>query len=144
MTRKEKAQMILDAIDKHAPTCIDWNMAKLWLDAIAHGLIDIARAEEKEDRPRKGMTLEEFVGKMDGTGTFSIYLDGDAVTYDQRYDYMVLDPGEWEEVKDMHTNIPPACMSAQDWWPEAKDREVESWDVIERLDDNMLFRIWLR
>ena len=86
MTRKEKAQMILDAIDKHAPTCIDWNMAKLWLDAIAHGLIDIARAEEIEDRPRKGMTLEEFVGKMDGTGTVSIYLDGDAVTYDQRYD----------------------------------------------------------
>ena len=144
MNRNKKARVILEAIDKYAPTQINWNMAKLWLNAIARGLNDIAQAEEKEDRPRKGMTLEEFVGKMDGTGTFSIYMDGDAVTYDQRYEYMVLDPEEWEDVKDMYTNIQPACMSAQDWWPEAKDREVESWDVIERLDDNVLIRIWLR
>lgn len=144
MNRNKKARVILEAIDKYAPTQINWNMAKLWLNAIARGLNDIAQAEEKEDRPRKGMTLEEFVGKMDGTGAFSIYLDGDAVTYDQRYDYMVMDPEKWEEKKEIYRNeYKPSCMSMQDWWPEAKDREVESWDVIERLDDNMLIRIWL-
>ena len=57
MNRNKKARVILEAIDKYAPTQINWNMAKLWLNAIARGLNDIAQAEEKEDRPRKSMTL---------------------------------------------------------------------------------------
>ncbi|RHT20968.1 hypothetical protein [Clostridium sp. AM33-3] len=145
MNRNKKARVILEAIDKYAPTQINWNMAKLWLNAIARGLNDIAQAEEKEDRPRKGMTLEEFVGKMDGTGTFSIYLHGEPLTFDQRYDYMILDPEEWEEKKEMYRNkYQPSCMSMQDWWPEAKDHEIESWDAIERAYDNMLIRIWMK
>ena len=49
MNRNKKARVILEAIDKYAPTQINWNIAVLWLDAIAHGLIDIEKAEEKEE-----------------------------------------------------------------------------------------------
>ena len=48
MTRLEKAQIILEAIDKHAPTCVDWNLDDLWLEAIMHGLSEIRAAELKE------------------------------------------------------------------------------------------------
>lgn len=48
MTRLEKAQIILDAIDKHAPTCVDWNLENIWLEAIMHGLSAIRVAELKE------------------------------------------------------------------------------------------------
>ncbi len=48
MTRNQRAKMILDAIDEHAPTCIDWNLEGIWLKAIEKGLGNIAAAENEQ------------------------------------------------------------------------------------------------
>ena len=78
MTRNQKAKTILNAIDKYAPTCIDWNLETMWLDAIVRGLIDIEKAELQKQDPEKGMS---FV------------------------DYMFWQYGSLEEVLEVHDNI---------------------------------------
>lgn len=48
MTRREKAEMMLDVFDERAPTNINWNMADLWLDAIEAGLKAVEEAEKQK------------------------------------------------------------------------------------------------
>lgn len=48
MTKEQKAKIILDEIDKHAPTCINWTLEELWIKAIERGLTAIQEAEKKE------------------------------------------------------------------------------------------------
>lgn len=45
MNRKEKAEILLNYIDKYAPTNINWNLEKIWRKALEKGLEKI---EEKE------------------------------------------------------------------------------------------------
>lgn len=45
MNRKEKVEILLDCIDKYAPTNINWNMENMWKKALEKGLKII---EEKE------------------------------------------------------------------------------------------------
>ena len=45
MNRKEKVDILLDCIDKYAPTNINWNLEKIWRKALEKGLEKI---EEKE------------------------------------------------------------------------------------------------
>ena len=61
MTRNQKAKTILNAIDKYAPTCIDWNLEAMWLDAIARGLIDIEKEEFQKQNPEKGMSFVDYM-----------------------------------------------------------------------------------
>lgn len=53
MTRREKAELILDVFDERAPTNINWNMADFWLEAIEAGLEAVEKAE-KEEREGNG------------------------------------------------------------------------------------------
>ena len=57
MTRNQKAKTILNAIDKYAPTCIDWNLEAMWLDALARGLIDIEKEEFQKQNPERACHL---------------------------------------------------------------------------------------
>lgn len=97
------------------------------------------------EKGENSMTLESFVKNLEGRKTFNIYMDGEPVVYDGRYDYMVLEPEEWESVKGPSANgYEPECMSAQDWWSSAKDCEVVSWNVVERGREDLLILVWLQ
>lgn len=41
MTDREKAMVMLETIEKRAPTNINWNMQQQWLDAIIEGFREI-------------------------------------------------------------------------------------------------------
>lgn len=41
VTKEEKAKVILNAIDELAPTTINWNLEKQWINAIVAGLKQI-------------------------------------------------------------------------------------------------------
>lgn len=43
------------------PTCIDWNLEAMWLDAIARGLIDIEKEEFQKQNPEKGMSFVDYM-----------------------------------------------------------------------------------
>lgn len=45
MDDREKAKIILDAIDREAPVIVNWNMEKEWLKAIEAGLEKVKETE---------------------------------------------------------------------------------------------------
>ena len=49
MTKRQKAKVILDALDRRAPVNINWALEDMWLDAIIDGLLDIEIAEEGDE-----------------------------------------------------------------------------------------------
>lgn len=52
MNRKEKAEILLDCIDKYAPTNINWNLEKIWRKALEKGLEKIEEKKEKESETK--------------------------------------------------------------------------------------------
>lgn len=54
MTRRRQAMIILESLDKLAPTNINWNNAESWLRAIEAGLA----AAEKGETPAAGTARE--------------------------------------------------------------------------------------
>lgn len=53
MTKREKAEIILNVLDKKAPTNINWHMEEKWLDAIMEGLTAIEKACYHENGTKK-------------------------------------------------------------------------------------------
>ncbi len=49
MTKRQKAKVILDALDRRAPANINWALEDMWLDAIIDGLLDIEIQEGDEE-----------------------------------------------------------------------------------------------
>ena len=49
MTKRQKAKVILDALDRRAPVNINWALEDMWLDAIIDGLLDIEIQEGDEE-----------------------------------------------------------------------------------------------
>ena len=49
MTKRQKAKVILDALDRRAPANINWTLEDMWLDAIIDGLLDIEIQEGDEE-----------------------------------------------------------------------------------------------
>ncbi len=49
MTKRQKAKVILDAIDRRAPANINWALEDMWIDAIIDGLLDIEIQEGDEE-----------------------------------------------------------------------------------------------
>lgn len=47
MTYEKKAQVILEAIDKLAPTTVNWNFKKQWITAIKAGIKEVEKSENK-------------------------------------------------------------------------------------------------
>lgn len=45
MTRRKQAMIVLESLDKLAPTNINWNNAEIWLQAIEDGLAAVEKAE---------------------------------------------------------------------------------------------------
>lgn len=52
MDRKEKVDILLDCIDKYAPTNINWNLEKIWRKALEKGLKKIEEKKEKENEAK--------------------------------------------------------------------------------------------
>lgn len=48
MDKRKIAEIVLQAIDDHAPTQVDWNMKDLWISAILRGLTMVDLAEKAE------------------------------------------------------------------------------------------------
>lgn len=48
MNKRRAAEIILQAIDDHAPVQVDWNMQDLWISAILKGLTMVNFAEKAE------------------------------------------------------------------------------------------------
>jgi hypothetical protein len=48
MDKRNIAEIILQAIDDHAPTQVDWNMKDLWISAILRGLTMVDLVEKVE------------------------------------------------------------------------------------------------
>lgn len=51
MSKQEEAKIILETLDIHAPTNINWNLEDMWIRAIVKGLEAIQREESKADEP---------------------------------------------------------------------------------------------
>lgn len=49
MERKEKIDILLDCIDRYAPTNINWNLKSVWEKALEKGLKKIEEKENKEN-----------------------------------------------------------------------------------------------
>ena len=49
MTKRQKAKVILDALDRRAPANINWALEDMWIDAIIDGLLDIEIQEGDEE-----------------------------------------------------------------------------------------------
>jgi hypothetical protein len=49
MTTNEKAQIMLDVLDRIAPTSINWIHQKEWIASIELGFKEIERREEKSN-----------------------------------------------------------------------------------------------
>lgn len=49
MTKRQKAKVILDALDRRAPANINWALEDMWLDAIIDGLLYIEIQEGDEE-----------------------------------------------------------------------------------------------
>ena len=52
MNKKEKVDILLDCIDKYAPTNINWNLEKIWRKALEKGLEKIEEKKEKESETK--------------------------------------------------------------------------------------------
>lgn len=48
MTKREKAKIVLNVLDLHAPANINKNLESNWIDAIMRGLTVIEKEEAKE------------------------------------------------------------------------------------------------
>ncbi|MDO4328729.1 MAG: hypothetical protein Q4C66_05270 [Lachnospiraceae bacterium] len=47
MNKREQAQIILEVLDRRAPTNINWAMEEHWLKAIEEGLREVEKHEQK-------------------------------------------------------------------------------------------------
>lgn len=63
MERDQKATVILAAIDKQAPTDVDWDKSKSWMVAIMRGLRDVEQMEAEERNAGNLYGMQESVWK---------------------------------------------------------------------------------
>ena len=49
MNLPEQAKIILEVFDTYAPTNINWNLEKMWIDAIIKGLEAVKKEETKDE-----------------------------------------------------------------------------------------------
>lgn len=85
MERDQKATVILEAIDKQAPTDVDWDKSKAWMAAIMRGLRDAEQVEAEERQAgnqygMEGTVWKEFCRLAAGVAMDPRYLIAQMVT----------------------------------------------------------------